>query len=90
MTLINSDNVTNLLQTYLHVQGRRVQIISSSIAAADTPRYVAKELDFEDFLKDAAAKMNLPRSKQAAESVSATSLQVIDQTPTKLVLTEIL
>ena len=84
MTFIDTDNITNLLQTFLDVQSRRAQIISSNIANADTAGYVAKELDFEDFLRDAAANVNLPQTKQADISESAAALRVVDQTPTKI------
>ncbi len=84
MTFMNSDNVTNLLQTFLDVQSRRAQIISSNVANADTPGYVAKELDFESFLNDAASRVNLPRSRQEDLSESAASLQVVDRSPTRI------
>ncbi|NNE65140.1 MAG: flagellar basal body rod protein FlgB [Pyrinomonadaceae bacterium] len=84
MAFIDADNITNLLQTFLDVQSRRAQIISSNIANADTPGYVAKELDFEDFLRDAASKVNLPQSTLADSGDSVAALRTVDQTPTKI------
>ncbi len=58
------DNTIDLLQSYLDVQSRRAEVISGNIANADTPGYVAKELKFEDFLRDAARQANLPASQR--------------------------
>jgi flagellar basal-body rod protein FlgB len=60
MGLLGTDCVTNLLTTYLDVQSQRSQTIASNIANADTPGYIAKEVDFEQFLKDAARDAALP------------------------------
>lgn len=72
------DNVTNLLQTYLDVQTRRSQVIASNIANADTPGYVAKKLEFDDYLREAAQKSELPASRQTDRSFSS-ELRVTDQ-----------
>lgn len=72
------DNVTNLLQTYLDVQTRRSQVIASNIANADTPGYVAKKLEFDDYLREAAQKSELPASRQTDRSFSS-EMRVTDQ-----------
>ncbi len=54
MPSVTNDNITNLLQKYLDVQSRRSEIIAGNIANADTPGYVAKELQFDDYLRRAA------------------------------------
>lgn len=85
MSLMSSDNITNLLQTFLDVQSRRAEVISSNIANADTPGYSAKKLEFEDFLKEAARRSKLPRFQQEQrQALSADSLRVIEQTPTAI------
>ncbi len=78
MALIPTDNITNLLQTYLDVQSRRSQVIAGNIANADTPGYVAKDLDFETFLKNAARQATLPASEQPPD-ISAEQLRVIEK-----------
>jgi len=64
MDITGTDNVTNLLQTYLDVQTSRSQVIAGNIANADTPGYVAKELDFNEYLQEAARQSSLPASQQ--------------------------
>ena len=64
MGILGADNVTNLLQTYLDVQSLRSQTVAGNIANADTPGFIAKEVDFEDFLKDAARESALPSYQQ--------------------------
>ncbi len=54
MALPGIDNITSLLGTFLDVQSRRAEIVAGNLANADTPGYVAKELDFADYLRDAA------------------------------------
>lgn len=64
MGLLGTDSVTNLLQTFMDVQSLRSQTIAGNIANADTPGYIAKEVDFENFLKDAARESSLPPYQQ--------------------------
>lgn len=78
MNPIASDSVTNLLETFLDVQSRRSQVIAGNIANADTPGYVAKELDFNSFLRDAADRSELPYSRQE-QSGLASEPKVVDQ-----------
>ena len=84
MTNFNTDDMTNLLKTFLDVQSRRAEIISSNIANADTPEYEAKELKFEEFLRNAASEVDLPRSRRKAISSAVEELQVVKQTPSKI------
>lgn len=81
MDFMTTDNVTDLLQTYLDVQTRRSQVIAGNVANADTPGYVAKELDFESYLRDAADRSSVPLSQQAQKGMSS-ELRVVDQVPT--------
>jgi flagellar basal-body rod protein FlgB len=71
MDLTPADNITNLLQTYLDVQSRRSQVIAGNIANADTPGYIAKELDFNEYLREAARESALPASRQGRQALSS-------------------
>jgi flagellar basal-body rod protein FlgB len=82
MSLISGDSVTNLLQSFLDVQSRRSEVIAGNIANADTPGYTAKELDFQEFLNEAARQSSLPNSQQNWENLSSFAPTVVDQTPT--------
>jgi flagellar basal-body rod protein FlgB len=77
MTPIISDNITGLLQTFLDVNSKRAEVIAGNIANADTPGYVAKKLEFEGFLQDAARQATLPGSQQ--EPLSTAGLSVVEQ-----------
>lgn len=79
MPLFATDNVTNLLQNFLDVQSQRTQVIAGNIANADTPNYEAKELQFEDFLRDAARQSEFPVSRQTND---LSPLRIVEQTPT--------
>lgn len=72
------DNVTSLLQSFLDVQTRRSQVIASNIANADTPGYKAKELDFNEYLSEAARNSELPASRQPSRG-GAAEMRVIEQ-----------
>jgi flagellar basal-body rod protein FlgB len=78
MDMIPADNVTNLLQTYLDVQSRRSQVIAGNIANADTPGYVAKQLDFDQYLSEAVQQSELPASQQGQRGL-ASEPRVVDQ-----------
>lgn len=82
MNSVPTDNIVNLLQSYLDVQSRRAEVISGNIANADTPGYVAKELDFDDYLRDAAAQSSLPASRQTQNFSPA--MRVNERTPTAI------
>lgn len=77
MDIFPADNVTNLLQTFLDVQTKRAQVVAGNIANADTPGYVAKELDFENYLREAAEQNALPRARQNPSSLSEPN--IVDQ-----------
>lgn len=79
MALIPTDNITNLLQTYMDVQSRRTQVIAGNIANADTPGYIAKDLDFDSYLKDATRQASLPAARQGENALPASELRVIDK-----------
>lgn len=81
MDLKATDNITDLLQKFLDVQSRRAQVTAGNIANADTPNYTAKELVFDDYLRDAARQSELPPSQQRPMDASS-SMRVIEQTPT--------
>jgi flagellar basal-body rod protein FlgB len=85
MPLNFTDGITNLLTTYLDVQSRRAQVISGNIANADTPNYIAKKLEFNDYLRDAVRQTLSPAENstngQPEQKLSATP-QIIEQTPT--------
>ena len=52
--LPGSDRITSLLVSFLDAQSQRAQLAASNIANADTPGYVAKDLNFTDYLRQAA------------------------------------
>jgi flagellar basal-body rod protein FlgB len=54
MTMPAMDNITSLLGSFLDVQSRRAEVVAGNLANADTPGYIAKEVDFADFLRNAA------------------------------------
>jgi len=70
MDFMTADSVTNLLQKFLDVQSKRSQVIAGNIANADTPGYVAKELEFDEYLRNAARESELPLSKQNQQTVN--------------------
>lgn len=70
MDFMTADSVTNLLQKFLDVQSKKAQVIAGNIANADTPGYVAKELEFDEYLRNAARESELPLSKQNQQTVN--------------------
>ena len=82
MSLNSTDGITNLLQSFLTVQSRRSEVIAGNIANADTPGYVAKELDFQDYLREAAHQSSLPQAQQNWQGLSSMTPTVVEQTPT--------
>lgn len=83
MPITPTDNITNLLQTFMDVQSRKAQVIAGNIANTDTPGYIAKELDFNDYLQEAARQSTLPSSQQDWEHLSGEP-RIIEQTPTAI------
>ena len=80
MVLIG-DNITSLLGSFLDVQSRRAEVVAGNLANADTPGYVARELDFGDFLREAAAQSLAPNQTERKELVQP---RVIDQQATTI------
>ena len=79
MNLTGADNITDLLQKFLDVQSRRAQTVAGNIANADTPGYKAKELKFDDYLKDATEQAMLPPSQRNAQNFPSSSLKITEQ-----------
>ena len=75
MGLPGADNITSLLGTFLDVQSRRAEIVAGNLANADTPGYAAKELQFSDFLREAAQQSLAP----AGTANKPTNLQIVAQ-----------
>ena len=71
-----ADNITSLLGNFLDVQSRRAEVVAGNLANADTPGYVARELDFGDFLRDAAAQSLAPNQTERKELAQP---RVVDQ-----------
>ena len=76
MTFPVSDNITSLLGTFLDVQSRRAEVVAGNLANADTPGYVARELDFNDFLQQAAEQSLAPSQNEKRELFQP---RVVDQ-----------
>ncbi|MEJ7617337.1 MAG: flagellar basal body rod protein FlgB [Pyrinomonadaceae bacterium] len=74
--------MTSLLTTFLNVQSRRAEVVSTNIANAETPGYHAKELDFAGHLRQAAENASAPRggqqSAQSAQSLT-NEARVVEQ-----------
>lgn len=77
MDLPITDRITSLLNSFLSVQSKRSQVVTTNIANADTPGFSAKELDFADYLRNAARDALTPRYLQTA--FSAKPLASLDQ-----------
>jgi flagellar basal-body rod protein FlgB len=71
------DNITSLLGSFLDVQSRRAEVVAGNLANADTPGYIAKEVDFADFLRNAASEsMSLTA---AGNKAGAGAPQIVEQ-----------
>jgi len=77
------DNITSLLGRFLDVQSRRAEVVAGNLANADTPGYVAREVDFDDFLRNAAAESLAQPGKQQQNSPLA-ELRVVNQEATTI------
>lgn len=80
MGILGTDNVTDLLQNFLDVQSLRSQVTAGNIANADTPGYIAKEVDFDNYLKEAARQSSLSPSQRNMFAPMA-GPRVVDQDP---------
>jgi flagellar basal-body rod protein FlgB len=56
------DRITALLTNYLDVQSKRTELVAANIANADTPGFAAKELEFMDYLRQAAREAVAPEA----------------------------
>lgn len=81
MVLPLTDNITSLLTTFLDVQSRRAEIVASNLANADTPGYIAKELDFSDYMRNAAQEALNPSSSNSEPKNFIAMPRVVEQTP---------
>jgi flagellar basal-body rod protein FlgB len=77
--LPGSDPITALLVNYLDTQSLRAQVVSSNVANVDTPGYRAKELDFSDYLKQAATDAVAPAYANPLNRASAIGPRLIEQ-----------
>jgi flagellar basal-body rod protein FlgB len=85
MSLPGLDSITSLLGSFLDVQSRRAEVVAGNLANADTPGYVAKELDFADFLKTATSQTFAPTATGSANAGSLLSApRVVDQQATTI------
>jgi flagellar basal-body rod protein FlgB len=84
MTLPLTDGITSLLTKFLDVQSQRAKIVASNLANADTPGYVAKELDFASFLRNAAEQALNPTQSSEASKNFIEMPRVIDQASSAL------
>ena len=65
MEPIDGDRISSLLTQFLDVQSRRAQVVAGNLANADTPGYVASDLEFADYLKQAARASLQPDARPA-------------------------
>jgi flagellar basal-body rod protein FlgB len=72
------DSITSLLGSFLDVQSRRAEVVAGNLANADTPGYIAKEVDFADFLRNAAAESLAPTPAGKQPGTTA-ALPVVEQ-----------
>lgn len=61
-------------------------MIAGNIANADTPGYVAKKLEFNDFLNEAVRQSKLPSGQQNWESLSSFAPRTVEQEKTVISL----
>ena len=80
MVLPLTDNITSLLTKFLDVQSQRAEIVAGNLANADTPGYVAKELDFADYLKSAAQEALSPAGGNNESKSFIAMPRVVEQT----------
>lgn len=81
MVLPLTDSITSLLTKFLDVQSRRAEVVAGNLANADTPGYVAKELDFADYMRNAAQEALNPSASDAGSKNFIEMPRVVQQTP---------
>lgn len=79
MDLPGADRITSLLNTMLSVESRRSQLSAGNIANADTPGYAPRELEFEDFLRDAARAAVSPKKDEQGANLFTTEPRVVER-----------
>jgi flagellar basal-body rod protein FlgB len=81
MLLPLNDNITSLLTKFLDVQSRRAEVVASNLANADTPGYTALEVDFADYMRDAAQQaLNVSGTNDSSKNFMGMP-RVVEQTP---------
>ncbi len=78
MDLPGTDRITSLLSTYLSVQSLRTQTSAGNVANADTPGYAAREVEFSDFLRNAARSAVAPSTNDRTAIFGATP-RIVEQ-----------
>lgn len=78
--LPGTDRTTSLLIFYLDTQSRRAQVVANNVANADTPGYLAREVDFAETLRRAAYDAVAPNAaeKLAPQNVALTTSNLLD------------
>lgn len=79
MGLPGIDSITSLVTSFLDVQSRRAQIVAGNLANADTPGFVAKELDFSDYLRRAANDAVMPQNSSSPSTNQTDGPRVVEQ-----------
>jgi flagellar basal-body rod protein FlgB len=77
--MMTTDSITTLLSSFLNVQSQRSQLSAGNVANADTPGYQAKELDFTDYLRDAARLALSLQEENRTQSLAASGPRIIEQ-----------
>ncbi len=75
-----NDQITQLLNSFLDIQSRRTQLVASNLANADTPGFAAKELDFNEFLHEAAQEIINPNNNLLPKA----QMQIVNQLNTPM------
>ncbi|HVT36877.1 MAG TPA: flagellar basal body rod protein FlgB [Nevskiaceae bacterium] len=80
-----TDELFGIHAAALQVQSRRMELIASNIANADTPHYSARDIDFAKALDQIANQAQLPAQATHPAHLPvadpASSLPVIERTP---------
>ena len=77
------DRLTDSLEHYMDLLSARQKVVASNIANVDTPGYIAKELDFSDFLRNAATESLTPATAQTPQR-NLSGPRVVEQQPTTI------
>jgi flagellar basal-body rod protein FlgB len=85
MRLPGTDAITSLLTDFLDVQSRRAQVVAGNLANADTPGFVAQELDFAEYLQQAAQRAMTPEAA-AGQPAGTFGPRVVEQSASAISL----